>query len=114
MADTAISEQAPTKKRGNPNWVKGVSGNPGGRVQLEPEIKAMRALKANEAFRVACGLLDSDNERVRLEAAKEIMDRGWGRPQQSVAVSYDNASTAELVERARERLAQLEAENALN
>ena len=36
-----ISEQAKNKKRGNPNWRKGVSANPGGRPKSDVSLTAL-------------------------------------------------------------------------
>jgi hypothetical protein len=35
------------------------------------------------------GLLDSDDERIRLEAAKVILDRAYGRPPQSTELKIE-------------------------
>lgn len=58
-------------------WPKGVSGNPGGR----PKGIAAKAREHTErALEVLTEGMESEDEKVRLTAAKEILDRGWGKP----------------------------------
>ncbi|MFC1579025.1 hypothetical protein ACFL3Y_01400 [Pseudomonadota bacterium] len=40
-----------------------------------------------KAMETLQGLLDSDNEKVRLEALSQVLDRGWGKPVDRVAIS---------------------------
>ena len=55
----------------------GVSGNPGGRPK---GIAAKAREHTDKALEVlAEGMADTD-PRVRVAAAKEILDRGWGKP----------------------------------
>ncbi len=70
------------KHKGGP-WKKGVSGNPSGRPKRTPEehqlIEACRQ-KTPEALNVIQDLMDhSENDRVRLQAAQFIIERGYGR-----------------------------------
>jgi hypothetical protein len=56
------------------------------------------------------GLLDSDDERIRLEAAKVILDRAYGRPPQSTELKIEAGDVmaehlAALLERAQARRA---------
>ena len=56
---------------------KGVSGNPGGR----PKGIAARAREyGSKALEVLGAALDDADARVRITAAKELMDRGYGKP----------------------------------
>src|SRR3954453_20026838 len=62
------------------HWLPGQSANPGGRPGLPEEIKAtLRELSPRAVERLG-ELLDSQDERIRLEAAKAILDRHLGRP----------------------------------
>ena len=55
----------------------GQSGNPGGR----PKGLAARAREhADRALEVIAEALQDDDPKVRLAAAKEIFDRGFGKP----------------------------------
>jgi hypothetical protein len=74
MADDALKT---TKQQqiGRP-FPKGVSGNPGGRPK---GIAAKAREHTDKALDVLVeGLVDSDG-RIRIAAAKEILDRGYGK-----------------------------------
>lgn len=87
-----MSEEAPKRKRGNPAWVKGISGNPGGRDRKTEEQKeAQRALEAQcreltpEALKVIVNIMhNGDTDRAKLSAAELILERGWGKAPQTI------------------------------
>ena len=68
--------------KGNPNiaalgFKKGQSGNPGGR----PKGIASKAREhGDKALDVLAKALDDDDTKVRITAAKELLDRGYGKP----------------------------------
>jgi hypothetical protein len=70
-------------------WRPGQSGNPKGRAPtslLEPA----RAL-TGVAFDRLRYLVDyAKDERVQLDAAAEILNRGWGKPPQALAIAAQN------------------------
>lgn len=59
---------------------KGVSGNPAGTSKAVAELRALARANATAAFTRLVELMGSTDERVALMAAKEILDRGYGRP----------------------------------
>jgi hypothetical protein len=61
-------------------WVPGTSGNPGGMPKPPEGLRARLADLSPRAVERLAKLLDSDDERVCLEAAKVILDRHLGRP----------------------------------
>ena len=61
-------------------WVPGTSGNAGGRPKPPDGLRTRLAELSPRAVERLGELLDSDDERVRLEAAKAILDRHLGRP----------------------------------
>jgi hypothetical protein len=67
--------------RGSPRWVKGgPSPNPSGRKKVPPDVKALINQNTPAAIRAVVRLLASKNEMVRLQAARELLDRGLGKP----------------------------------
>jgi Family of unknown function (DUF5681) len=81
-------------RTGRGQWQKGVSGNPTGRPKLPAEMKEMFQAKAPEAFEVLCKHLHANDPKVSVTAAKEILDRAYGRPVQSIDanINDDNSS----------------------
>jgi hypothetical protein len=73
--------------RGNPSFVKGRSGNPGGRPKLSDEQKQIKfdlvhscRLLAPEALKVLNDLMEkAKQENVRLNAAQAIIERAYGK-----------------------------------
>ena len=61
-------------------WVAGTSGNAGGRPKPPDGLRTRLADLSPRAVERLGELLDSVDERVRLEAAKAILDRHLGRP----------------------------------
>jgi HEAT repeat protein len=56
---------------------KGVSGNPGGRPK---GIAAIAREHTDKAVAVLVDALVDDDKRVAVTAAKELLDRGYGKP----------------------------------
>lgn len=56
---------------------KGVSGNPGGRPR---GIAAKAREHTDAALNVLIDGMGDSDPRVRVTAAKEVLDRGWGKP----------------------------------
>jgi hypothetical protein len=61
-------------------WVPGTSGNAGGRPKPPDGLKTRLAELSPCAVERLGALLDSEDERIQLEAAKAILDRHLGRP----------------------------------
>lgn len=69
---------------------------------MPEELRIMCQGKAAEAIEVACRLLHDDTQpgATRLKAAEVILDRGYGKPSQSVDVGYRDLSNDDLIRRA--------------
>ena len=92
------------------HWLPGRSANPGGRPGVPEVIKAtLRELSPRAVERLG-ELLDSEDERIQLEAAKAILDRHLGRPAIQADLTVRGGTSAEhlqaLIEVARKRRAE--------
>lgn len=68
----------------NGRWRRGVSGNPGGRP-VGPLVKHVRQLArsyTDEAVEALRGIMLNEDAQAtaHVQAAKEILNRGWGQP----------------------------------
>lgn len=69
----------------------GQSGNPGGRPK---GIAAKAREHADQAIDVLVNGMDDPDPRVRIAAAREILDRGWGKPIAMVAEAAGSLLTS--------------------
>ncbi len=82
-ASAAGSDLAPRKRRPPPGrkWRKGESGNPRGGSKVLEEVRSLARQFGPEALECIVKLMrSSKSPRVRLAAAQEILNRGFGRP----------------------------------
>jgi len=88
-------------------FAPGASGNPGGRPKPPDGLRTRLAELSPRAVDRLAELLDSADDRVRLEAAKAILDRHLGRPAIQADISLrrgiDDDHLAALLETARRR-----------
>lgn len=116
-ATHAITPQQGVPNPGGHKWAKGQSGNPSGRSAVAHEVRALAQQHCPEAIRTLHELMTtSGDERTRLAAADSILDRGIGKPSQSVEMTVASADVlgiAEAREAARELLTDPEARAAL-
>jgi hypothetical protein len=69
---------------------KGRSGNPSGRPKALHELVELARAETRPTFQKIVELRDqADDPRVQLAAAREILDRGWGKPTQPLAGDAD-------------------------
>src|SRR3954470_19233058 len=72
---------------------KGESGNPGGRPKLPAEIREMFQARSQEALEVLTRCLQSDDDRIAMLAAQAILDRGYGKPTQTIDANINEESS---------------------
>ena len=73
-------------------FVKGQSGNPGGRPKAALDIQALARRHTPDAIAALVAALANPRERV--SAAVALLDRGWGKPTQPLAGDRDAAPLA--------------------
>jgi hypothetical protein len=78
-------------------WVKGMSGNPGGRPKLEVSIRELAQQNSMEALETLVQVMRTGKPGERLVAANAILDRAYGKPTQSVEMSGDRTTLVDLL-----------------
>ena len=73
-------------------FVKGKSGNPGGRKPMDGETKKILEDAAPEAAQMLVAMMNNAavNPQVRIKAAETILDRVYGKPTQAIEGEIDN------------------------
>ena len=66
---------------------KGKSGNPGGRPKENSEVRAAARLHGMTAIDKLVELINSDDQRIAVAASQAILDRGFGKPSQSMEMT---------------------------
>lgn len=81
-----MAQSSTTWKKGQP------SPNPGGRLKLVEEVRNLAQTHTEDAVRAIYEIMEDTRQQgsVRIAAANAILDRGWGKPAQSIAVSQPN------------------------
>lgn len=63
----------------------GQSGNPSGRPKEDPQLKAMAREHTEAAIGVLANALSDPDPRVQIKAAEVLLDRGYGKPGQTIS-----------------------------
>ncbi len=87
-----------TNPTGKGGFQKGQSGNPGGRSKLPADIREAFKAKAPEALEVLTRCLQSGDDRIAMMAAQAILDRGYGKPTQSIDANINDDPVRYIVE----------------
>jgi hypothetical protein len=104
---TRPAENSKKLPRGKP-FQPGKTGNPGGRPRKTDEERTLEALckeKTPEALETILQVMaKAQNERAKLAAAQYVLDRGWGKPKESIEHSGGVTLTiAEQIKQAHEQ-----------
>lgn len=72
------------------SWQPGTSGNPRGRSKRDAEIAELARAHTAEALQTLANIMGDEAAppSARVSAASAILDRGWGRPPQSLDVEH--------------------------
>lgn len=66
-------------------WTKGTSGNPGGRKRTDQDLQALIRSYCPAAIQALADIVRTGtNERARVMAANSLLDRGYGKPVQTI------------------------------
>jgi len=84
MLEHAMSK---TTRQAGGRWVPGISGNPLGRPKIIAQVRDAARAHTTLTLERLVSLVDSADEKIALSAAQALLDRGWGRCEQSVAVT---------------------------
>ena len=76
--------EQPENREASGRFAPGASGNPGGRPKDEHGIAELARSHAPEAMERLVAVMRSKDERVSLQAAMAVLDRGFGRPKQAI------------------------------
>ena len=91
-------------------WAKGESGNPGGRPKGLGEIREIARAHTDAAINVLVGVMGDDeaSPSARVAAASALLDRGWGRPAQTLDLKSQISLSDALREIAEHRQVELD------
>ena len=72
-------------------WVKGASGNPGGRPREVADIRKLARSRGKEAIDTLHAIMHDEKAppAARIAASVALLDRGYGRPEQSFTGSLN-------------------------
>jgi hypothetical protein len=76
-------------------WKPGQSGNPSGRPKVYKDIQELA--KVHTPAAIAALVLSLQDERTRVPAAVALLDRGWGKPSQSLDINSNSTIELHLV-----------------
>ena len=77
-----------TERRSNGRFAKGCSGNPGGRPKQVAEVRELARQHTEAAIARLVAIVENpkSSDAAAVSAAREILDRGYGRSEQSTKV----------------------------
>lgn len=72
-------------------WKKGESGNPSGRPKVVKEVRDLARKHGSDAIDRLVELMRDTDKRVAVQACVALLDRGYGRPPQSLDMTVEQA-----------------------
>jgi hypothetical protein len=101
MSENRQTSDKPKRKAPKTAFVKGKSGNPGGRPPKTEEERTLEAMcrdKTQAALAVLVKIMDSEksNERNRITAAMAIIERGHGKAVQPTTIGNPDGSKMDM------------------
>lgn len=100
MSENRQPSDKPKRKAPKTAFVKGQSGNPGGRPPKTDEQRTLEAMcrdKTQAALSVLLSIMDNgENERNRITAAMAIIERGHGKAVQPTTIGNPDGSKMDM------------------
>ncbi len=92
------------------HFAPGVSANPGGKAKMPDDVKAALKAASPEAVALLVQVMQNPKEKTayRLEAAKTILDRAYGKPAQSQDITVDMAGSVDVTTQIRRVLVEMD------
>ena len=87
----------PANRTATGKFAAGVSGNPSGRPKIPADVREAIRAACPEAVKVLIDLLHSKKEAYRLEAAKTLLDRGYGNPESMSKIELSGSNDGAIV-----------------
>ena len=86
-----MSAENSTKTAPGTPFQAGQSGNPGGRPKIPEEVREATRAACPEAVQLLVKIMRDEKQKTayRLDAAKTLLDRGYGKPVQMQDVALD-------------------------
>ena len=78
---------------------KGQSGNPGGRPKELRDVTELARSHTTDAIKTLVAAMNSDSApwATRIAAANAILDRGWGKPRETVDTTMRGPTLEEII-----------------
>jgi hypothetical protein len=80
-------------------WKPGQSGNAGGRPKAALDVQALARTHTTAAVRALAEALR--DPKLKVQAAVALLDRAWGKPQQTISTTADGTLTVQHLVAAR-------------
>ena len=87
----------PANRDENGKFVAGNNANPSGRPKVPREVREAIRAACPEAVQVLIELLHDKKSLIRLEAAKTLLDRGYGKPESISKIELTNGEHSAFV-----------------
>lgn len=82
----------------NGKFKKGVSGNPGGRKAMSPELKEIFYAATFDAAKLLIAVINDCTEKTenRIKASEIVLDRVYGKAHQAIQAQVENSTNIDL------------------
>ena len=105
------SPKSSEKKRRGPGrpFKPGQSGNPGGRPKMSEDVREMLKAATPKAVKLLVSVMDDDGQKaaLRMDAAKTIIERVYGKPLQPIDSTISGGLDVGLSDADRQLLAKV-------